>query len=527
MGANEAQLAEFLSIAPPDWIELLDQHFYPRRLPQPVNGKPDQYIKAGTSRDNNNDAAILKRQAALLGKASTASDIIASLARVAQLQRDAAMKLMAQPLASLALSALQGEPKAISALSWLASNQIIWSSQVRVILEHSEILRQLNATKGAKEFGDLFLEFYQSIARQIPQRIMAAKPLANQSLSSWLNELIWGPIAVMRMSYEEKFRGMDLPEVHEVRHDVINGHIQFLSILTEDLPLATLHNFARKFAVFDSNTLNLQQNLSQSAMLTSLDAPKKGILVSVDVPDDLYYKDASTASQMAFIVGELVKNAVKYHDPNKSYRFIRVRWDERTAAIIVEDNGIGIVKKQKVWEKNYREKARHPDPKIPGDGQGLAIVKERIASLHGEIVMQSKINEETTFTIRLPHGNVVQWNEVISQQRTSFSTSSLDFDDADDITIPEFLFSAAPENIDYLPHDTVPTILLPSAQKPVFDFDDITDPHFTPPQMAQRAATASSAGSMMMNGGFGVYRGVAQTSFPVILSARAYTILVP
>jgi signal transduction histidine kinase len=438
------------------------------------------------------------------------------------------MKLMAQPLASLALSALQGEPQAISALSWLASNQIVWSSQVRVILEHSEILRQLQATKNAKEFGELFMKFYQSIARQIPQRIMAAKPLANRSLSSWLNELIWGPIAVMRISFEEKFRGIDLPEVHEVRHDIINGHVQFLTILTEDLPLATLHNFARRFAVFDSNTVNLQQNLSQSALLTSLDASKKGILVSVDVPDDLYYKDASIASQMAFIVGELVKNAVKYHDSSKSYRFVRVRWDERFAAIIVEDNGIGIDKKQEVWQKRYRETARHPNSKIKGDGFGLAIVKERIVLLRGEIVMQSKVGKGTTHTIRLPQGDIVQINEIISQQHVSFSLTDSDFNEFDDITIPDILFSAVPESMDFLPHDTVPTILAPSVPTTTFDFEDITEPNFTMPHMPQRAASASRAGSILINGGFRVYRGVSQTRVPTIpIFPRAYMTLLP
>ena len=69
----------------------------------------------------------------------------------------------------------------------------------------------------------------------------------------------------------------------------------------------------------------------------------------------------------------------------------------------MEDNGIGIdeEEKERIFERFYRvSKSRNKD--IEGTGLGLAIVKHILISLGGNIELDSKIGEGSSFRISLP-----------------------------------------------------------------------------------------------------------------------------
>ncbi len=72
----------------------------------------------------------------------------------------------------------------------------------------------------------------------------------------------------------------------------------------------------------------------------------------------------------------------------------------------VIDHGIGISKteQEKIYEPFYR--GQNVD-NIVGTGLGLAVVKKCVERHKGEIYLESKVGVGTTFTVKIPHKNMV------------------------------------------------------------------------------------------------------------------------
>ena len=71
--------------------------------------------------------------------------------------------------------------------------------------------------------------------------------------------------------------------------------------------------------------------------------------------------------------------------------------------LIVSDTGIGIEKaeQKRIFERFYRVDQSRTKA-IAGTGLGLAVVKEYVELLSGDISLVSKPNEGSTFTVTLP-----------------------------------------------------------------------------------------------------------------------------
>lgn len=101
------------------------------------------------------------------------------------------------------------------------------------------------------------------------------------------------------------------------------------------------------------------------------------------------------------IVSNLISNAYKYTAKGGKIELgVHDKGDK--VAITITDNGIGIVEKlqNNIFEPFYRtERGRTQGP---GDGIGLAFVKQLVELHHGTITVDSRVNEGSTFTVTLP-----------------------------------------------------------------------------------------------------------------------------
>jgi two-component system sensor histidine kinase SenX3 len=106
--------------------------------------------------------------------------------------------------------------------------------------------------------------------------------------------------------------------------------------------------------------------------------------------------------QLVSALYNLLDNAVKYSDDG-SVVDVRALTNGRTIDLEVEDHGIGIPSAdlERIFERFYRvDQAR--SRQTGGTGLGLAIVRHVATNHEGEIRVDSRAGEGSTFTLRLP-----------------------------------------------------------------------------------------------------------------------------
>ena len=128
--------------------------------------------------------------------------------------------------------------------------------------------------------------------------------------------------------------------------------------------------------------------------------------VTIRVADGLPVVDVDVAA-MELILVNLVSNAIKYSDPDKTERLVEVLGyaDPEVFTIEVRDNGVGIDPGHlpHIFERAYRAHAdRDRELGTDGFGLGLAIVHDCVADQGGTVVVESRVTEGTTFRVALP-----------------------------------------------------------------------------------------------------------------------------
>jgi signal transduction histidine kinase len=127
----------------------------------------------------------------------------------------------------------------------------------------------------------------------------------------------------------------------------------------------------------------------------------KNMTLTAEIPDTLppVYADRARLQQ---ILANLIGNAVKYTQPEG---WVKVNAEERDTMlrITVQDNGMGISPEDQIhiFDRFYRVRRPETDS-IEGTGLGLAIVKSLVEAHNGQIGLESRLGEGTTFYLLLP-----------------------------------------------------------------------------------------------------------------------------
>jgi len=132
-------------------------------------------------------------------------------------------------------------------------------------------------------------------------------------------------------------------------------------------------------------------------------AQARGVVIEIDPLPEVRLEPARV--ELVFL--NLLANAVKYSDPNKAERWVRVRRQEDGSAlsIAVADNGLGVPRARlaSIFEAFVRVHAdRDAELKTQGLGLGLSIVRDAMEALGGSVTVESAEGEGTTFVLCWP-----------------------------------------------------------------------------------------------------------------------------
>lgn len=134
------------------------------------------------------------------------------------------------------------------------------------------------------------------------------------------------------------------------------------------------------------------------------DAREVEIQVSDDLPSILV-----DVARLELILMNLISNAIKYSDPAKAKRFVRVEsagdCQPQFCCLVVRDNGLGIPEGSlsTIFRQHSRAHAeRDSELGVRGSGLGLAIVAECVEAVGGTVGVESTVGEGTTFRVTVP-----------------------------------------------------------------------------------------------------------------------------
>lgn len=139
----------------------------------------------------------------------------------------------------------------------------------------------------------------------------------------------------------------------------------------------------------------------QADTLSNIEADGR-VKIAIHVDPQLTF--IGKPSKFEIIVGNLISNAVKYHDPQEADPRVDVHAEKRPGAIrlVVEDNGIGVpAEKRPLLFRMF--KRLHPSRSF-GSGLGLYILKKSAESLGGTAIYEPR-EKGSRFIVELPSGD--------------------------------------------------------------------------------------------------------------------------
>jgi signal transduction histidine kinase len=130
-------------------------------------------------------------------------------------------------------------------------------------------------------------------------------------------------------------------------------------------------------------------------------AVNKQIRLEVDLEEDMQPVEAD-ATLVRQAIANLVDNAIKYTNAGGSIT-VRAYQQKGRQYLAVKDTGLGIAPtdQARLFERFYRAR-RQETLNVKGTGLGLAIVKSIVQQHGGEVAVESRLGEGSTFTIYIP-----------------------------------------------------------------------------------------------------------------------------
>lgn len=197
---------------------------------------------------------------------------------------------------------------------------------------------------------------------------------------------------------------IDDPENIQELSQAINYSARSLLVLLNDI--LDFSKIEAGELTIENTDFNLHETLQTIHRLHSTIAKDKNLDLKFELPKDSPHFFIGDPVRLQQIINNILGNAVKFtntgyvllsahiHDKNHSDCILQIK---------VTDTGIGIPT-EKI--STIFEKFKQVDPSIPrkygGTGLGLSITKDLTELMNGNINVESKIGEGTTFTINIP-----------------------------------------------------------------------------------------------------------------------------
>ncbi|WP_149207641.1 response regulator [Flavobacterium johnsoniae] len=265
--------------------------------------------------------------------------------------------------------------------------------------------------------------------------------LANMSheLRTPLNSIL----LLSRLLSENNNQSMNNEEIEFAKVIQSSGN-SLLGLIDEILDLSKIEAGKMELEFLDVTTKEITDTLWN---LFNFVAKEKGIefeIISKDAP--LVIK--TDKMRLEQILKNLISNAIKFTEKGKVSLEIKIDTDDdKIICFIVKDTGIGIpLEKQPLVFEAFQQADGSTKRKYGGTGLGLSISRELAKLLRGEIVLHSKVNEGSSFTLCLPvYGSAIHKVNVEKIPPTDFTEID---SETEPIVSKKYISPVIPDEID-------------------------------------------------------------------------------
>ncbi len=195
------------------------------------------------------------------------------------------------------------------------------------------------------------------------------------------------------------------PEKKEMLLDIAMCAKELLDYCNSILDFSRIENGHLPVLVKSFNLLDLVERIIR---IEKAPAVAKNLELSLQYDNQLPVVIQSDGYRIERMMINLISNAIKFTQQGYvkfAVKLIRLDSTRRGAIIqfSVEDSGIGVPsdKKELIYER-FTKVAPSNQGIYKGQGLGLRIVKQFIEELDGDIHLETKIGEGSTFTVLLP-----------------------------------------------------------------------------------------------------------------------------
>ncbi|MFT3737162.1 MAG: HAMP domain-containing sensor histidine kinase [Breznakibacter sp.] len=208
------------------------------------------------------------------------------------------------------------------------------------------------------------------------------------------------PITNMRLAaslIRKKEASISDPKIMEYTGVILAENTKMENNVNEILKIASLEHTALEPVMVDMHQLITQTATHYKLRANNFDG---------DIETKLHAAQfivKGNTEHLSLMISNLVDNALKY-SPEKPTVHISTRNDKQWLVINVQDNGIGIAKKDqlRIFDKYFRVSTGNVH-NVKGFGLGLTYVKTITELYGGSIEVQSIPSQGSTFSIKLPY----------------------------------------------------------------------------------------------------------------------------
>lgn len=167
---------------------------------------------------------------------------------------------------------------------------------------------------------------------------------------------------------------------------------RLLNLSNNMLKLSSLQN---KELVTNKQKINISEQIKKAIYLLKKNWQEKNIKFNLNLDSKTFYGNEELIFQVWV---NLIENAIKFSSNNGNID-ITMKTHDNKLSVMIRDYGIGIENTEKIFDRFYQADESHSQS---GFGLGLTIVKRIIELSEGEILIDSKKGEGSTFTVILP-----------------------------------------------------------------------------------------------------------------------------